>query len=60
MEDKETLITKYEKYNHISLREMIRSDIKRWGSAANAITKLGFYSSMMYIVAQTMVLQTAG
>lgn len=47
---------KYEAYDRIGLFELIRSDLRRWGKASEAIFKLGFYASCFYRVSHHLML----
>ena len=60
MRDKTDSVEKYEAYDQIGLGEMIRSDVRSWGSASLAMTKLGFYAAFLYRISHYFYLHRFG
>jgi serine O-acetyltransferase len=49
-DERTQLLKKIEEYDHLSLRELIRSDLICWENISIALFKLGFYSTFFYRV----------
>lgn len=60
MGQKTDSMDKYEAYNQTSLREMIRADVRCWGRASLALTKLGFYAAFFYRISYSLSLHGFG
>ena len=51
------LLAKYEAYNKMGLREMVLSDLRRWGKTSIALFKLGFYTTLFYRISHYLTLK---